>query len=221
MADVLKIYFRELPDPIFTFDLYDKFMNLEGMVNVQAHAWRFLLNFILAEASDEEDYHKKLLVLINQLPPDHHYVLVYLIKFLLRICAVKENLMSTASLAIIWAPTLLFPRHQTIESTFLMPRGHKLFQVLMDNFSYYFHEESPSASTRSAKKKKKKSIIESRLTRGEKWMIETFGALQEERKLNAAAQSSSQETIPPAPKQLSDKPLASPRAPSSPRQGKT
>lgn len=30
MADVLKIYFRELPDPIFTFDMYDKFMNLEG-----------------------------------------------------------------------------------------------------------------------------------------------------------------------------------------------
>jgi hypothetical protein len=30
MADVLKIYFRELPDPIFTFDMYDKFMNLES-----------------------------------------------------------------------------------------------------------------------------------------------------------------------------------------------
>lgn len=30
MADVLKIFFRELPDPILTFDMYDKFMSLEG-----------------------------------------------------------------------------------------------------------------------------------------------------------------------------------------------
>lgn len=159
-------------------------------------------------------------MLVNQLPQDNRNILVYLIKFLLRICDVKENLMSTASLAIIWAPTLLFPRRETIESTFLMPRGHKMFQVLMDNFSFYFQEELPSASTtKSTKKKKKKSVIQSQLTRGEKWMIETFALIdqKDEQKLKSA--TSPQLSTPPVSKQPSTENLD--KTPLSPKQPKT
>jgi hypothetical protein len=203
MADVLKIYFRELPDPIFTFDMYDKFMNLE------------------TEATSEEDYHKRLLILVNQLPQDNRNILVCLIKFLLRICAVKENLMSTASLAIIWAPTLLFPRRETIESTFLMPRGHKMFQVLMDNFSFYFQEELPAASTRAAKKKKKKSVIQSQLTRGEKWMLETFALIDQDEApkiKSSAAQATSTTLTRTHSKQPSNEAID--KVPVSPKQSK-
>jgi hypothetical protein len=175
----------------------------------------------VAEATSEEDYHKRLLILVNQLPQDNRNILVCLIKFLLRICAVKENLMSTASLAIIWAPTLLFPRRETIESTFLMPRGHKMFQVLMDNFSFYFQEELPAASTRAAKKKKKKSVIQSQLTRGEKWMLETFALIDQDEApkiKSSAAQATSTTLTRTHSKQPSNEAID--KVPVSPKQSK-
>jgi len=132
MADVLKSYFRELPQPLFTFELYDRFMAIES------------------EAHNEDDYKRRLAMLIEKLPPENKAVLVFLLQHLIKVAHVPENLMSSTSLAIIFAPGVLRPKNETIEHTFLIPRAHRIFQTLMDDFNFFFKEESASLKVSSA-----------------------------------------------------------------------
>ncbi|XP_019896901.2 rho GTPase-activating protein 33 isoform X2 [Esox lucius] len=96
VGSLCKLYFRELPNPLLTYQLYDKFADCMG------------------EMTDDERM-VKVHDVIQQLPPPHYRTLEYLIRHLARLatCSGETN-MHIKNLAIVWAPNLL--RSMEIES---------------------------------------------------------------------------------------------------------
>ncbi|XP_018079962.1 rho GTPase-activating protein 32 isoform X3 [Xenopus laevis] len=96
VGSLCKLYFRELPNPLLTYQLYEKFSDA------------------VSAASDEERL-VKIHDVIQQLPPPHYRTLEFLMRHLSRLatyCSITN--MHTKNLAIVWAPNLL--RSKQIES---------------------------------------------------------------------------------------------------------
>ncbi|KAM8927052.1 rho GTPase-activating protein 32 isoform 2-T2 [Pelodytes ibericus] len=96
VGSLCKLYFRELPNPLLTYQLYEKFSDA------------------VSAATDEERL-VKIHDVIQQLPPPHYRTLEFLMRHLSRLatyCSITN--MHTKNLAIVWAPNLL--RYGTINS---------------------------------------------------------------------------------------------------------
>ncbi|CAL8099899.1 unnamed protein product [Orchesella dallaii] len=88
VSSLLKMYFRELPNPLCTYQLYDKFVTA-------------------AQASDEERLFRMREV-VHELPPPHYRTLEYLMKHLARVAQrSNETGMTPKNMAIVWAPNLI------------------------------------------------------------------------------------------------------------------
>ena len=93
VAGVMKMWLRELPQPLLTFDLYKPLID----------SWR----------SGSRDVRP----LLNGLPSLHRRTLAVLLSFLARVSAMSGvNLMTTNNLAICFSPNILRPRVETLES---------------------------------------------------------------------------------------------------------
>uniref|UniRef100_A0A8C4YRF5 Rho GTPase-activating protein 32 n=1 Tax=Gopherus evgoodei TaxID=1825980 RepID=A0A8C4YRF5_9SAUR len=96
VGSLCKLYFRELPNPLLTYQLYEKFSDA------------------VSAATDEERL-VKIHDVIQQLPPPHYRTLEFLMRHLAHLadyCSITN--MHTKNLAIVWAPNLL--RSKQIES---------------------------------------------------------------------------------------------------------
>ncbi|XP_022080812.1 protein FAM13A-like isoform X2 [Acanthaster planci] len=90
VASLLKLFLRELPDPIMTEALHLKFINTQ-----------------LANQSNPDDCIKQLKALLQQLPEEHYIVLRYLIRFLVMVSQYENtNKMNSMALAIVFGPNL-------------------------------------------------------------------------------------------------------------------
>ncbi|XP_063220285.1 GTPase-activating protein CdGAPr isoform X3 [Bacillus rossius redtenbacheri] len=90
VASLLKMYFRELPNPLCTYQLYDTFV--AAVQSSQDEAYRLLC---MREA-------------VQKLPPPHYRTLEYLVKHLARVAEKGHATGMTArNVAIVWAPNLL------------------------------------------------------------------------------------------------------------------
>ncbi|KAH0538784.1 hypothetical protein FGG08_004616 [Glutinoglossum americanum] len=89
VTSALKQYFRKLPTPLLTFDVYDKILESNSF-------------------SDDEKRAMFLRATVAQLPPSHRNCLEFLVFHLARVAQrEKENLMSPKNLAVVFAPTLM------------------------------------------------------------------------------------------------------------------
>ncbi|XP_012263680.2 rho GTPase-activating protein 32 [Athalia rosae] len=89
VASLLKMYFRELPNPLCTYQLYSAFV---GAVQAETDAERLRY---MREA-------------VRKLPPPHYRTLEFLMRHLARVAACgKETGMTSRNVAIVWAPNLL------------------------------------------------------------------------------------------------------------------
>uniref|UniRef100_A0A7N6BSJ1 Rho GTPase activating protein 32a n=1 Tax=Anabas testudineus TaxID=64144 RepID=A0A7N6BSJ1_ANATE len=96
VGSLCKLYFRELPNPLLTYQLYDRFSEA------------------VSAATDEERL-VKIHNVIQQLPPPHYRTLEFLMRHLSRLATFSSiTNMHTKNLAIVWAPNLL--RSRQIES---------------------------------------------------------------------------------------------------------
>ncbi|XP_041850565.1 rho GTPase-activating protein 32 isoform X2 [Melanotaenia boesemani] len=96
VGSLCKLYFRELPNPLLTYQLYDRFSEA------------------VSAATDEERL-VKIHNVIQQLPPPHYRTLEFLMRHLSRLATFSSiTSMHTKNLAIVWAPNLL--RSKQIES---------------------------------------------------------------------------------------------------------
>ncbi|KAK9521020.1 hypothetical protein VZT92_020865 [Zoarces viviparus] len=96
VGSLCKLYFRELPNPLLTYQLYDRFSEA------------------VSAATDEERL-VKIHNVIQQLPPPHYRTLEYLMRHLSNLATFSPvTNMHTKNLAIVWAPNLL--RSRQIES---------------------------------------------------------------------------------------------------------
>ncbi|KAG7224653.1 hypothetical protein INR49_011406 [Caranx melampygus] len=96
VGSLCKLYFRELPNPLLTYQLYEKFSEA------------------VSAATDEERL-IKIHDVIQQLPPPHYRTLEFLMRHLSRLATFSYiTNMHSKNLAIVWAPNLL--RSKQIES---------------------------------------------------------------------------------------------------------
>ncbi|XP_054477484.1 beta-chimaerin isoform X1 [Anoplopoma fimbria] len=113
IAGALKLYLRDLPIPIITFDLYSKFIQAAKIPKAESRL---------------EAIHETLL----QLPPAHYETLRYLMAHLKRVTQFeKDNLMNSENLGIVYGPTLMQPPEQNALTTLNDMRQQKLVVQLM------------------------------------------------------------------------------------------
>ncbi|XP_063213591.1 rho GTPase-activating protein 30 isoform X1 [Chroicocephalus ridibundus] len=97
VSSLCKAYFRELPNPLLTYQLYDKFADA---VAIQMEEARLV----------------KIKEVLKELPLPHYRTLEFLMRHLLRMASHSSRTnMHARNLAIVWAPNLL--RSKDIEAT--------------------------------------------------------------------------------------------------------
>ncbi|EPY76833.1 rho GTPase-activating protein 31 [Camelus ferus] len=97
VGSLCKLYFRELPNPLLTYELYEKF------TEAVSHC-------------PEEGQLARIQNVIQELPASHYRTLEYLIRHLAHIASFSSKTnMHARNLALVWAPNLL--RSKEIEAT--------------------------------------------------------------------------------------------------------
>ncbi|KAL8572977.1 hypothetical protein ACOMHN_013953 [Nucella lapillus] len=93
IASALKLYFRLLPIPLITFDVYKP-----------------LLDTIKKDNLSEAEMVKQMKDILSGLPPAHFHTLKYLTTHLAKVIEHRgKNMMSAENLSIVFAPTLMRP----------------------------------------------------------------------------------------------------------------
>ncbi|KAI4477513.1 hypothetical protein M0804_012630 [Polistes exclamans] len=89
VASLLKMYFRELPNPLCTYQLYSTFVSA-------------------VQANTDAERLRRMRDAVRKLPPPHYRTLEYLMRHLVRVAARgSETGMTPRNVAIVWAPNLL------------------------------------------------------------------------------------------------------------------
>jgi len=125
VAGLLKMFFRELPAPILTFELYDDLIRISSA---------------LGSPSPDTDV-SELQATLHRLPPGHAQLLRHLMLFLARVASyTTESKMNVGNTAAVFAPNLLRPRVESIEQladtvhivnlvAFMIADPHRIFQA--------------------------------------------------------------------------------------------
>jgi len=131
LAGVLKLWLRQLPQPVCTFDLYDEFLN--------------------AVKKERNDSVIPLKQAIAKLPEYNYALLEYMVRFLVEVVKHEEiNKMGTNNCGIIFGPTFL--DNGTASLSIPDPRVFKLIEFLILSYEEVFDKplsSSPSSSTSS------------------------------------------------------------------------
>lgn len=146
VAGLIKLYLRELQEPLFTFELYGIFI-------------------ASAAVGDRVQINKAL----DLLPTGHRVVLQRLLVFLDKVVKLsKVNKMTAENLATCLVPNLLRPKTETMESTISdYPFTICLFASVIDNYEFYFKAELEE-------EKKKKDAIKEKALNYKKMMEQKY-----------------------------------------------
>ena len=99
-ANLLKLFFRELPEPLFTSALYRQFV----------HA---------IQLTDMDNQRVTLLKTFELLHPDNRRILLFLLDHLLRVSKYSTvNMMHLENLAVVFGPTLMRPSTLIVAASF-------------------------------------------------------------------------------------------------------
>ncbi|XP_031699493.1 rho GTPase-activating protein 22 [Anarrhichthys ocellatus] len=112
VASLLKLYLRELPEPVIPFSKYEDFLSCAQLL-----------------AKDEEEGVQELEKQVNTLPLPNYNLLTYICKFLDEVQShCIENKMSVQNLATVFGPNILRPK---MEDPVTIMEGTSLVQHLM------------------------------------------------------------------------------------------
>ncbi|KAH6659793.1 hypothetical protein BKA67DRAFT_28952 [Truncatella angustata] len=122
VTSVLKQYFRKLPMPLLTYDVYDRILEVNS----------------IADTEEKCDHLRKT---FNLLPQKHRDCLEFLMFHLVRVAQrERENLMSPKNLAVVFAPTIM--RDKTIEREMTdMHVKNLAVQFIIENSQTIFSED--------------------------------------------------------------------------------
>jgi hypothetical protein len=99
-ANLLKLFFRELPEPLFTSVLYKQFLQA-------------------IQLKDIDNQHVTLLKILESLPIENRKILFYLFDHLIRVSQYSNiNMMHLENLAVVFGPTLMRPSKLVITEYF-------------------------------------------------------------------------------------------------------
>uniref|UniRef100_A0A7N4NUI6 Rho GTPase activating protein 45 n=1 Tax=Sarcophilus harrisii TaxID=9305 RepID=A0A7N4NUI6_SARHA len=160
ISNVLKLYLRQLPEPILSFRLYHELMGLAKeslQAEAEAKASRGRTESDRDKEQDTEAMISRLRDLLKELPPENKATLKYLIRHLRRIVEVEQdNKMTPGNLGIVFGPTLLRPRptEATVSLSSLVDYPHqaRIVETLISHYNVIFEipagevqEESPDS----------------------------------------------------------------------------
>ncbi|PRP88153.1 rho GTPase-activating protein 24-like [Planoprotostelium fungivorum] len=121
VAGLLKLYLRELPEPLITYELYDAFLTVTDR---------------------EDEGTEELTELVQKLPLENQLVLKYLCGFLARVVQFSGvNKMTLSNLAIVFGPSLLRRKeHDPVRVITDNQRMNKVVELLINQQSKLFRE---------------------------------------------------------------------------------
>ncbi|KAI8941729.1 hypothetical protein NX059_002935 [Plenodomus lindquistii] len=122
ITSAFKNYFRRLPVPLITYDVYDQFLEA-------------------GQIEDNAALCKALLAAINEMPKAHRDTLQFLVFHLSRVVQhASVNLMTPLNLAVVFAPTIMRPMEITRELTDVQAQRIAV-QALLENYKTIFAED--------------------------------------------------------------------------------
>ncbi|XP_068581722.1 rho GTPase-activating protein 27 isoform X2 [Cebidichthys violaceus] len=122
ITGALKLFLRELPEPLFPFSCFDKFI---AAIQVQDYSLKV-------------SYMKDL---VCSLPLPNHDTMELLFKHLRRVIENKEsNRMSVQSVAIVFGPTLLRPQTESANMTIHMVFQSQIVELMLNEFHTVFSQ---------------------------------------------------------------------------------
>ncbi|XP_040921496.1 rho GTPase-activating protein 29 isoform X2 [Toxotes jaculatrix] len=159
ISNVLKLYLRQLPEPLILFRFYNNFIGLakesQSIIVEELEALR-LSPTPVAPAQVSVELNRvlfKIKDLLKQLPPAHYKTLQFLIEHLHRVTErSEENKMTASNLGIIFGPTLIKPRQADAEvslsSLVDYPYQALIVELLIRHYQMVFDTPlSPLSST--------------------------------------------------------------------------
>ncbi|XP_041452923.1 rho GTPase-activating protein 8-like isoform X1 [Lytechinus variegatus] len=126
-ALLLKAFFRELPEPIMTFDLYDDILKIHNL-------------------QDNTDRAEECKTLIHErLPEQNRLIFTYLMKLLREVsCHSSENQMSDSNLAIVFGPNLVWSKDASA-SLSAMAQINSFIATVLFNYEHIFPSNAEAA----------------------------------------------------------------------------
>ena len=119
VTSALKQYFRKLPTPLITYDVYDNFLEAGRL-------------------QDRENQALALRATVAELPEHHRDCLEYLVQHLARVMAQEsENLMTSLNLAVVFAPTIMRPLSIEREMSDMQSQRYAVQALLEHNKSVF------------------------------------------------------------------------------------
>ncbi|XP_026772813.3 rho GTPase-activating protein 23 isoform X2 [Pangasianodon hypophthalmus] len=124
VSSLLKSFFRKLPEPLFTDDKYNDFIDANRMEN-------------------PSDRLKTLKKLIHDLPDHYFHTLKFLIGHLKTVANHSEkNKMEPRNLALVFGPTLVRTSEDNMTDMVThMPDRYKIVETLIQHYAWFFSEE--------------------------------------------------------------------------------
>jgi len=127
VAQLLKLFFRLLPEPLLTFEVYDDLIKAEEEFS-----------------GNTEALHAKMYALISPIPYENRCLGRYLVRFLARVGENGElNKMYPPNLAICFAPNLLRPRQHSISAALDVMKVNRVIEELIVNPEILSTEKKP------------------------------------------------------------------------------
>jgi len=124
ISSALKLYLREVDNPLITRELFN--------------------DFIAAAEMPENDAIDKIKILCEKLPNEHKWILIYLCSLLNEIRKKEEvNLMSLKNIVIVFGPSIMKNPDPAGEMDFeLISQQSKLLTVVLEKFNQIFGEKA-------------------------------------------------------------------------------
>ncbi|XP_073699992.1 rho GTPase-activating protein 45-like isoform X2 [Garra rufa] len=176
ISNVLKLYLRQLPEPIMPFRLYNSLMGLakESLAVVGPEGADTGKGPDLVDLGPETDPELLALVerlknLLKELPKPNTATLRYIARHLRRIAELEDdNKMSPSNLGIVFGPSLMRPRPSgatvSLSSLVDYPYQARIVETLIVFYSAIFHSDSSrpvcTSSTRTQSLQQQSSIDE-------------------------------------------------------------
>ncbi|XP_069795191.1 rho GTPase-activating protein 29-like isoform X2 [Narcine bancroftii] len=166
ISNVLKLFLRQLPEPLMLFRLYNEFIGLakechsvdneDDRKHLAARKW--------STSIGKKQILSKVKYLLGQLPPANYNTVRYLISHLCRVAdKEEENKMSPSNLGIIFGPTLIRPKQTdataSLSSLVDYPYQAQMVELLINHYESIFISLSPSSQTGNALFNEKDEVI--------------------------------------------------------------
>ncbi|XP_073252515.1 rho GTPase-activating protein 26-like [Porites lutea] len=131
ITSALKQYLRNMPEPLFTYDYHDQFL----------------------DAVKQETYEKRieaLTSLVATMPEENRKLIVTIMKHLKKVAAhSNKNLMAASNLGVVFGPTLMKSREESMAAIMNLKYQSVVIELLIKEFDAIFGPDSPDSGKSS------------------------------------------------------------------------